>query len=165
MGVERRLAVCGLLVALALPTAAHEYHASSAEIEFNRESGRLEIALQVIPEDLETALSAGRDRPVRLEATPDVDALITAYLADRFRVTGPSGEPQPILWVGKEVSYRAAWLYFEIEVDGKVAWTLDNRVLFDVSESQINTVEFRDGERRSAWIFTMESKPVALGLG
>ena len=96
--------------------------------------------------------------------TPDVDALITAYLAGRFRVAGPTGEPQPILWVGKEVSYREAWLYFEIEVTPGTLWTLDDRVLFDVSETQVNTVLFRDGERRTAWTFTVESEAMELEL-
>lgn len=146
------------------PAAAHEFHTSTAEVEHNRDSGKLEVALRVIPEDLEEALSRGRDRPVRLEVTEGVDALITAYLAARFRVEGPDGEPRPVTWVGKEVSHRAAWLYFEIPVDDETVWTLDNRVLFDVSETQINTVDFRDGERREAWTFTVESQAVELGL-
>ena len=101
--VERWRAACGLAVWLAVGSAAplalaHEFHVSSAEVEHNRESGKLEVALRVLPEDLEAALSRGRDRAVRLEVTAGVDALITAYLTHNFRVAGPGGEPRPVEW-------------------------------------------------------------------
>lgn len=158
------LLALGAFSAVAHEAAAHEFHTSTAEVEHNRQSGHLEVALRVIPEDLEEALSRGRDRPVRLEVTEGVDALITAYLAARFRVEGPDGEPQPVVWVGKEVSHRAAWLYFEIPVDPETPWTLDSQLLFDLSQSQVNTVDFHDGDRRETWTFTVDSEPVELGL-
>jgi Domain of unknown function (DUF6702) len=150
------------LAIFAWTASAHEYHASLAEVELNADTGHLEIALRVIPEDLEAALTAKHGAAVRLEVTDGVDAMIVDYLASRFRVVGASGEPQPITWVGKEVSYQAAWLYFEIPVAADGLWTLENRVLFDVSASQINTVLYRAGDSRSTWTFTVESQPVEL---
>ncbi len=167
------LATVAVLAILAWTAAAHEYHASLAEVELNPESGRLEVALRVIPEDLEAALASEQGRTVRLETTVDVDALIVTYLESRFRVVGPSRKPQSITWVGKEVSHQAAWLYFEIPyfeipvdsadpVDPADSWTLENRILFDLEPGQINTVLFRSGQTRSTWSFTVDSEPVEL---
>ncbi len=149
--------------------SAHEYHLSAAEVELNPDTHRLEVALKMIPEDLEVALAEGRDGAVHLDATEGVDELIQSYLAPRFRVVGPSGEPQPIMWVGKEVSYRAVWLYFEVPVDTVGpdtvgSWTLDNRVLLDLEPKQINTVVYTVGGRKTSWTFAAGSKPVVLPL-
>ena len=135
-------------------------------MELNVETGRLEVALRVIPEDLEAVLAATRGKSVRMETTDGIDAMIVDYLAGRFRVVGPSNEPQQITWVGKEVSHRAAWLYFEIPVDqiagDEGVWTLENRVLLDHEASQISTVLYRAGDLRSTWTFTVDSEPVEL---
>ncbi len=146
---------------LAWAVAAHEYHASLAEVELNAESGRLEVALRVIPEDFEAVLGAKLGRSVRLEAA-DVDSVIAEYLESRFLVAGESRTPQPIVWVGKEVSHQAAWLYFEIPVESGEGWTLDNRVLLEHDSSQINTVLFRAGDKQATWTFTVDSEPVEL---
>ncbi len=155
-----------LLLTLAVngSTAAHEYHASAAEIELNLETARLEVALQLIPEDLEAALAEVQGSAVHLDATEDIDQLIQSYLAATFRVVGPSGEPQPIHWVGKEVSYRAVWLYFEVPVDMAHESTLDHRVLLHREPKQINSVVYTVDGVKTSWTFTSGSKPVVLPL-
>ncbi len=171
LGEARNLVMSTALVAMFVSTiAAHEYHASTAEVEHNPESCRVEVALQVIPEDLEAALSRDAGQAGWLDKTGHVDQQIGAYLSAHFRVVGPSGESQPIVWVGKEVSHRAAWLYFEIPVEENAtekatSRTLENRILLDLEPGQINTVLFRNGEHRETWTLTGGSPRVELPLG
>ena len=102
------------------PRAAHPFHVSLAEVEFNAESGKLEVALRVYPLDLEKALTLHAARRISIDDEPEVDALIAAYLKDRFRVTGADGKPASIEWVGRELSVKDAWLYFEMPLSGGI---------------------------------------------
>lgn len=149
----------GWLVAVAwtalLPicAVAHPYHASLAEVDYNPERQNLEVALRVLPEELEAVLSERAGKAVNLDATEDVDALIVAYLNETFRLLTDQAPSPPLQWLGKEVSHRAAWLYFEIAIDPQLRWSLENRVLFDYEPQQVNTVLLRLGETQASLTF------------
>ncbi len=151
-----------LLLPILLPgaVAAHPYHASLAEAEYNPERRSLEIALRVLPEELEAVLSERAGKPVNLDATDKVDELIVAYLNETFRLLTDQASSPALQWLGKEVSHRAAWLYFEVVIDPKLRWSLENRVLFDYEPRQVNTVLLRLGEMQVSLTFDAR-KPVA----
>ncbi len=139
------------VVAAARPATAHPFHGSHAEVDFRPECRCLEVALAVVPEELEAALERISGKRIPLEA-PEAEAEIVAYLKTRFVVTpvaSKPGEPLPIEWVGREVSYREAWLYFKLT--GVVGdFDLADRVLFEAEPSQVNHVLLRGiGEPRT----------------
>jgi hypothetical protein len=148
-----------LALAVAPPTTGaggatvHPFHITMAEAEFNPETNRLEVALRVYhPTDLEAALSRRAGAKVDLEKTGKVDDLILAYLREAFVAT-PEGakEPARIEWVGKEVSLKTAWLYFEVDLPAGIdGTTFKNRLLFEVERDQANTIVFRDATRRAS---------------
>lgn len=155
--------LCALLVLLgALSARAHEFHVSTAEVEYNPQSQHLEVALEVLPDDLEDALSRHQHRLVSLDATEGVDQLILDYLRQGFRVVDARGHACSLLWVGKEVSFEAAWLYFEVPVDPDVAWRLEDRVLFDLTPEQLNLVRLKVRGERSAYNLTPDRPGFAL---
>ncbi len=54
-------------------------------------------------------------------------------------------------WVGMEIESSWTWLYFEIELPKVVErLQLENRVLFEVNESQINTCVLRTGTQKQS---------------
>lgn len=90
------------------PVEAHPFHTTTAEIEYNRQSGRFEVSLKVPAADLEEALTretlqvakamqggggreatqtAGSLQRVTLAETPEVERLIVAYLKTHFFLT------------------------------------------------------------------------------
>lgn len=133
-----------LALGLSAEARAHPFHASRAEVDYRAECRCLEVALAVVPEELEAALERISGRRVPLEA-PEAQAEILDYLKARFVVSPvgpPGGEPLPIEWVGREVSYREAWLYFKVTgVAGD--FDLVDRVLFEAEPSQVNHVLLR----------------------
>lgn len=167
------LAMSAWLATSAVDAAAHPFHVSVAEAEWNAETRRLEVALRLAPEDLEAALSQRSDTKVRLEDSEQVDAMIVDYLNAHFslRKTNEEEEPRPLAlkWIGKEVSTKSAWLYFEIDApDGVAGLELRNDLLVDHEETQINTVVLREGQRKltlrfdkkhTAEIVTFEERP------
>lgn len=127
---------------------AHPFHASRAEVDYRTECRCMEVALAVVPEELEAALQRIAGRRIPLESS-EAEGAIVEYLKTRFVVAPPGEEPLPIEWVGREVSHREAWLYFKVTgVSG--GFDLVNRVLFEAEPAQVNHVLLRGiGEPRT----------------
>ncbi len=64
--------------------AHHPFHVSTAEVEFNPKTKRLEVGLKCQTTDLERALRLMSGKKLDLESDPQVDALITRYVSENF---------------------------------------------------------------------------------
>jgi hypothetical protein len=133
---------------------AHPGHQTSAEVSCVAGAGRLEISLVVHEADLEIALSALAQSPVRLaELKEEVLApQIMAYLSRVFLVEGKSGALAEMRWAGKEQerhddAFNPAWvLHFEAELaEGLADATLWNGAFCELFDDQINVVQVRQG--------------------
>ena len=145
------------------PAMAHPFHVSIGEAEWNPKTRRLEVALRVHPADLDRALrKADRDRqqPPTLEG----DQRISRYLQSVFVVRYRDGAALKFTWIGKELSVKSAWLYFEIELpNGLDGALISNRLFFEIEKKQTNTVNFTVGERRESLSFSAERPVHKLG--
>ena len=153
---------------------AHAFHVSVAEAEVNHRTKRIEVALRLHPSDLERALeqmsrSTKRSyRRIQLEKEPKVDELILRYLQSSIQLhelkdkttakkTGSArtSKSAKLVWVGKEVDVKWAWLYFEIPIPKKGLQnaTLSNKVFFELLDNQVNTIVLKDGKRKQTLSF------------
>lgn len=167
----RRRVLLGALPALGLATAvvlapgwalAHPNHASLAVAELNPDTGRLEVALKVDPDDLERAIRKATDSTIRPE-DPAAEAHVEAYVRKRFVVRPPAGKsdrPRRMKWVGMEIKVDEAWLYFEIPIRGIWGLRIRNAIFFDLEDGQVNTLNLRDGDTRLTFV-TNADRPVA----
>lgn len=64
--------------------ANHPFHVSTAEVEFNAKTKRLEVGLKCQTTDLERALRQMAGRKVDVESDPQIDELITRYVSENF---------------------------------------------------------------------------------
>jgi hypothetical protein len=145
---------------------AHTFHVCLAEAEFNRESGDLEVALRLSPEDLENVLSRAAGRHLVLEREEDIDERILAWLRRGLVVRPAGGDPAEIRWVGKEIKPAVVWLYFEVPLpDGLYGVMVENRLLMDLEPQQVNTMNFRDGEFHTSLSFMRGKEVQHLPLG
>ena len=155
-----RWCLLALAAACLLPciATAHPLHVSHAEADFNRDTGKLEIALKVFADDFEAKLTARAGRRVSLDKTPKVelDALCLAYLAETFTVKSRDGARQSLHWVGREIkdSENHLWLYFEVPLPGGADGArIVHAVLSDEFRDQLNSVLVRDGGRAVTLVF------------
>lgn len=139
-----------LALAFAAPVpadAAHPFHVTIMEAEYNPEARSLEIALRVNPVDLAEALSRRAERRVDLDE-PDVETLVRRYAADTLELRDNRDRPVPFQWVGMELDPRAGWLYLEFPLpDGPEGVRFANRVFLELEADQVNTVNLRVGDR------------------
>lgn len=142
------------MIALAV-APAHPFHVTMAEAEFNPESRKLEVSLRVYhPLDLEAALSRRAKEPVTLDGTPGVDEMIVDYLQEVFTIERADGAAAELEYVGKEVTLKTAWLYFEVELpEGPEGAAFRDRLLFEIEDDQANTIVFREGKKRASLRF------------
>ncbi|MFV0477750.1 MAG: DUF6702 family protein [Parahaliea sp.] len=143
--VKWRQWLCGLLVLWFIgpmqPVSAHPYHNSFAEIDWSESGQNLEVALRVLPEDLEMALSWHSGRAIVLDQSQGLEKVLGTYLQAHFQVFQNSGERQAISFVGLSVAYDETWLYFEVQATPQMNLRLRNTLLMEVDHSQINRVQ------------------------
>lgn len=155
--------VCALAGLGAAPLHAHAFHLSFGEADFNPVSQRLEVALCVVPEDLELALEARADRELTLEREPAIDALLQEYVAARFLVRSRDGKRQLPVWVGSEFSVKEAWLYFEVPLPGGLLGAdIAQRMLLETSADQWNQLRLAQKGFRRVLSFRREREAYAI---
>lgn len=138
-----------LLVSLLL----HPFHETVAEVEWNRETARLEVALRMDLIDEQWLRRAVR------QGIPSDDNWEVIYLRSRFRVSEPPEPGQPdttkYKWIGRDEERGHVWWYFEIEPPDHMRprW-LENRMLFEKEKDQINRVVVLGGEVKQTLVLT-----------
>lgn len=164
MSALRTLLPAISLVALLACCAAlaHPFHSSYAEIDWASDGAHLEIALRVIPEDLEAALSRQQAEPVALVQGPTVHAAIETYLRETFQVMNSTGELQALHLRGFEAGHRETWLYFTVAASRREALSLRHEVLFDEDMTQWNQTRRLWQAATDTVVFTAERPEQAL---
>jgi hypothetical protein len=146
--------LCLLALRAGQTVSAHSFHASLAQIEHNRETGKAEIAIRLFVDDFEEALARRQGAPVRLDKAPDAERIVLAYLGGTLVLTGRDGRKAPLAWVGMDVQALTVWIYLEAELkSGLAGGRLRNTVLFELFDDQVNTVNFRQGKARATLVF------------
>ncbi len=146
--------------------AAHPYSTSRGEIDWNAESGSFEVALAVLPEELVQMVGAERGEPFFLDASAECDRAIAGYLSRHFALQTADGETARLDWVGKEISFEATWLYFELKL-AKPPRDLSGLKLrvdlgFELSHEHINAVRIRLGEKQQGLLFSRLAPSISL---
>jgi hypothetical protein len=175
-----------VLVTLTSNVSAHPFHISIAEVEYNAKSARYEVSLKIHVSDLERAISATAERNVNIAKDQEADKLLTDYLNEHFFLTStenlqdnkegnqhlkPGAEHSKVHFIGKEIEATWLWLYVELEYaepagtksESTIARSEDldnlllvNTILLDVTDAQINTVSFRDKNKKHSFKTTLK---------
>lgn len=135
--------------------SAHPFHTTTAEMEFNSNTGRFEVSLKIPATDFEHIVHGGAAlmKAKHSETTgiaqvthnikEDNEQLAATYLEKQFVVT-VAGETCHLEWIGSEDDRASKWLYFELVLPSESKrsgeLTLTNKVLCDRNSGQINTV-------------------------
>src|SRR4028119_610681 len=145
----------GLGLTRVVPSAAaHKFHTSFTEAEYNAKEGSLQITLRTFPDDLELILGKRSGKSVRLDRKQDAEPLLVAYLQETFQLKNSKGEIVKLSWVGMDAGVDSAWLYFEARLpDGLAGAQLRNQFLFDLYDDQVNLVNVKQDKQKRALTF------------
>ena len=140
----------------------HPVHETVSEMEWNRETGRLEVAMRLdVLDEQWLAKRFAKSRPTKTWASE--------YVRQRIRIRPlPTNEKRREVddsctyhWIGRTEEGSHAWWYFEIEpADGEAPTWIDHRVLFERRENYTNRVLILGKVPRQSLSLTSE-KPKA----
>lgn len=133
--------------------AAHKFHVSFMQIEYNATEKTAEITLRVFADDLENALSQRTGKSVKLDHQ-DAPSLIAAYLRETLEMKGRNGRVKKLVWIGMEPKADVALLYIEVKIpEGLSGVQLRHRVFFELFEDQVNQVLLKSANDKSSLEF------------
>ena len=137
-----------LVAALVLVfVSMHHVLSTTAEVELDVESGKLEVAVYFTPRDLEAALTAQEGRAIRLDKEEKIDSLIEKYMDQHFDLLFKDGSEAAFTWVGSESELRDMWVYFELDAKGSLKdCTIKNTLLEGLGEEYVGTVKIAKPE-------------------
>ncbi len=159
--------------------AAHPFHATMAEMDWNSASTCFEVALCMPAVVTEDEISREQARRINLERTDDAEELLQKYIAKRFQLHNADAQWN-VEWVGAEVDGDSVWSYFELhpsktksvpiearsaDTAPKYALTLPTDLkldcrLFSSRPGQVNLVTVRYGSR-TCWLHFTETVATA----
>lgn len=153
--------------------AAHPFHTSVAELDWNAQSGRWEVSVRIHAGDLELALAKHCGQACDIDS-PRATQQIKQYIESRFQLlthtlverltvdvdgssltTQPKVDASEMEWVGQEVEGGWMWLYFELsppKLDQPLA--LVSQLLTEINEDQINIVSIRNSTKKRSTLQT-----------
>lgn len=153
-----------LLLAFGSVSQAHTVHQSTAEVEYNEKTQKLEVSLTVFLNDLEVALIRQCECEMRIDKSPqsEFDQQALLYLQQNFVVTDGNNKTAALHWIGREIDDESAksdepkvTLFFEVLLPKGVGKTrLRHSVFHDMFKDQSNLLLFRNGQTKVERAFT-----------
>ncbi|MEZ6118807.1 MAG: DUF6702 family protein [Pirellulaceae bacterium] len=140
--------------------AAHPFHVSTAEANWNPESKMLEVAVKLDVLDLQNAVRQSSQTKVQITDVQAADALVQKYVRTRlqFRL-GDKKELAEWTWVGYEVDLKSAWLYLELPLpNGAAELKISNTLLFGDVFGQVNYMTIQQADQHATVRCTAKDK-------
>ena len=153
----------------------HPVHETVAEVEWNEESNRLEVALRLDALDEQwlrkRAGAGGNDskwaieylqRHFRVTDAKTIDDARIAAAKTEVSTTSGAARAKPgstaiYHWIGREEKGAYAWWYFEIEpVDHRRPQWIDVRLLWERNENYVNRILVLGHKARRAVALTIQ---------
>ena len=164
--LRRQLA--GALLVLCLPSlvfnpvAAHKFHASITQVEYNDKAKSVAVVIRFFTDDFETAISQYAKRPIKfntpqaLKEKANADAVF-AYVRERFELKSARGAPVRFTWVGLELQADMIWVSLAGKLAGGLAGAqVRNRVLHELFADQVNIVNFKYDGKQTGTMFNAQ---------
>ena len=142
-------------------SAAHAFHTSLTEIQYNAKEKSLEVTIRMFTDDLESALTKlNNGQKVMIGGKNDnSDALLSKYIQQHFAVITPQKQRKPMQYLGKEPEGDATWVYVEIP-DGLLLkdHTIYNNLMQELFDDQTNLVNLFYGSNKKTFLFNSKVK-------
>jgi hypothetical protein len=142
--------------------AAHKFHASIGQMDYNDKTQTVEAVIRFFVDDFETAISQHAKRAIKFNAPSALKdktnaAAVMAYIRDRVELKSAKGTPVKFTWVGMEAQADMIWVYFEGKLPGGLGGAqLRQRTLPELFEDQVNIVNFKYGGQQSGTMFNVQ---------
>lgn len=130
-----------------LTLMAHPFYVGVAEVAYDQEDQRIEVAVKLFTDDLERALREAYNAPVLDIAGENesslTDSLIQEYLGEHFHIT-TNGKRIPMRYLGREGNVDASWVYIYFPTSkAPTTATIAFTAFFELFDDQRNLVHVK----------------------
>ena len=144
-----------LLFSLKVPLSLylHAFHISRTEINYDVQTGDIQIASHMFIDDLESGMALSGIKDLKLcspKEKPEADRMLEQYVNSKLNIT-LNGVIMPAKLIGKEQSkdLLAVWCYLEISnVKNVRQLSIENIILIDLYSDQKNITEVTKNKKR-----------------
>ena len=161
-----------MLVSLFMALLMHPIHETVAEVDWNKTSSRLEVALRFDALDeqwLAKRYASERNPKTNSNETSSPskadkkqsadDNWSLALLQQSFRIAErPKGEatyPSSYHWIGRKEEGQFVWWYFEIQPsDGRAPKWIENQILLEKDDKHVNRILVLGKPPRRSFLLT-----------
>lgn len=119
--------------------AAHDYHVSVTQMQYNVAQKIFEVSIRVFTDDLEKGVSLdnGAKRFI-IQNNDQNNPYVEKYIRKHF-VLSLAQKRADLKYLGKEQEADATWIYLEIPFQGSPEnWNLQNSILMETFDDQVN---------------------------
>jgi hypothetical protein len=141
----------------------HPGHSTRVEVQFNADSGTIELAMRIDHADLEAALGKRLGRGIAIETLTDDQAAewIAPYLRETLRIEGQKIAESRFHWVGWERKRISSWVYAELTPEDTDATTVPLSILtLYETEPELNHVVTIRGVKSTDSVVLSKREPI-----
>ncbi|WP_156152340.1 DUF6702 family protein [Flammeovirga sp. OC4] len=150
-------------VLLSMGANFHPIHLSVCEVNYNKSTKGVEIALKVFFDDLEEGVIRNGGPQLHLFTDKEEvksDEWILKYLQEKLQLK-INDKDVTLHWVGKETDEKrdiqSLWIYLEVPNVKKVKdLEIKNTILCDVHQDQRNMLHLKCNGKKVSWLFDIE---------
>lgn len=146
----RKISFLVLIAVILMSFMEHPIYVSTSEIDYNKESKQLEIAIKIFSDDLEEVLSIEKGEKVEIGTNrehPQATAYIVEYLQEHFKLE-VNGKSASFEYVNRKLirdEFFSMWVLVQVPKVNKLkSLVLENDILVDFNNGQQNHIKFRD---------------------
>jgi|GEM_PF-402107 len=139
----------------------HAFYVAILHIDVKEDT--LQLSLRVFNDDLETAISEGRESKVFLtpsNPSPQNFVIIRDYITEHLSISSGSAD-QPINWFGHDFEEDVCWIFGQaiLDKDQSILF-VKNEVLMSLYKGQHNLIHFKSNGATESKICTIDQPEV-----
>ena len=137
--------------------AMHPVHVTVTNIDFNSKQKTFDISTKLFLDDFQSVILKNSNVELNLGKTNvlvNADEYIKDYISDNIIITlnGNKLSSKKLIFIRKEISDGALWLYFSYELSGKIKnIEIENKLLNDYYPDMTNLVILKYNELESGY--------------
>lgn len=139
-----------LMIFGSIAAGEHPVYLSKTEVDYDTKANRLEIALELFPDDLSEAISKREGKTIEIGTDREHEQATTYiqdYLEEHLQFT-VNGRAKAFRYLGREIHKKqltSLWVYLEVpNIPRLKRLVLRNSILVNYQEEQHNHVLFRE---------------------
>jgi len=146
---------CGLVLLVLLSSWFHPVHVSVTNMDFDPESGRINVSIKMFSDDFEDLIYRKYGIQMRITSQEDPGGKVEAvnrYIAGALHCSINGDEPVVLEYLESRLNEEAIWLYYIYDHKGRIRkMKVNNMLMLEKFEDQTNLLIISYNDRQNGY--------------